>query len=218
MQKNEKSNRIRTDIRENSRLSTNVVGSLQSCKLSAVEHLLTSKIEAIDKHKCTSETWAEILHIETIFEDWGQYYNWTNQRALIQSSNQETESGSDPNSNWLARLNESIAAFNQRFIFPLPFAMKIIKINLWNQGNDKVTQCMVWSKWLLYCTYSCIAGWVVKFFQWPMMGFEIFSRFSGWATGFFLENLFFPPAHPSSYFMTGPLGWKKNGTVYSYVP
>jgi hypothetical protein len=23
----------------------------------------------------------------------------------------------------------------QRFIFPLPFAMKIIKINLWNQGN-----------------------------------------------------------------------------------
>jgi hypothetical protein len=69
MQKNEKSNRIRTDIRENSRLSTNVVGSLQSCKLSAVEHLLTSKIEAIDKHKCTSETWAEILHIETIFED-----------------------------------------------------------------------------------------------------------------------------------------------------
>jgi hypothetical protein len=35
----------------------------------------------------------------------------------------------------LARLDESIAAFNQRFIFPLPFAMKIIKINLWNQGN-----------------------------------------------------------------------------------
>jgi hypothetical protein len=35
----------------------------------------------------------------------------------------------------LARLDESIAAFNQRFIFPLPFAMKIIKINLWNQGT-----------------------------------------------------------------------------------
>jgi hypothetical protein len=35
----------------------------------------------------------------------------------------------------LARLDESIAAFNQRFIFPLPFAMKIIKINLWNQGR-----------------------------------------------------------------------------------
>jgi hypothetical protein len=35
----------------------------------------------------------------------------------------------------LARLDESIAAFNQRFIFPLPFAMKIIKINLWNQGK-----------------------------------------------------------------------------------
>jgi hypothetical protein len=34
----------------------------------------------------------------------------------------------------LARLDESIAAFNQRFIFPLPFAMKI-KINLWNQGT-----------------------------------------------------------------------------------
>jgi hypothetical protein len=34
----------------------------------------------------------------------------------------------------LARLDESIADFNQRFIFPLPFAMKIIKINLWNQG------------------------------------------------------------------------------------
>ena len=30
-----------------------------------------------------------------------------------------------------------IAAFNQRFIFPLPFAMKLIKINLWNQGNPK---------------------------------------------------------------------------------
>ena len=53
----------------------------------------------------------------------------------MQPSNQETESGSDPNSNWLARLDESIAAFNQRFIFPLPFAMKIIKINLWNQGS-----------------------------------------------------------------------------------
>jgi hypothetical protein len=36
----------------------------------------------------------------------------------------------------LARLDESIAAFNQRFIFPLPFAMKIIKINLWNQGKE----------------------------------------------------------------------------------
>ena len=56
MQKYEKSNRILTDIRENSRLSTNVVGSLQNCKPSAVEDLLTSKIEAIDKHKCTSES------------------------------------------------------------------------------------------------------------------------------------------------------------------
>jgi hypothetical protein len=37
----------------------------------------------------------------------------------------------------LARLDESIAAFNQRFIFPLPFAMKIIKINLWNQGSKE---------------------------------------------------------------------------------
>jgi hypothetical protein len=27
----------------------------------------------------------------------------------------------------------------QSFIFPLPFAMKLIKINLWNQG----TQCIV---------------------------------------------------------------------------
>jgi hypothetical protein len=35
----------------------------------------------------------------------------------------------------LARLDESIAAFKQRFIFPLAFAMKIIKINLWNQGR-----------------------------------------------------------------------------------
>ena len=52
MQKNEKSNRIRTDIRENSRLSTNIVGSLQNCNLSAVEDLLTSKIEAIDVHTC----------------------------------------------------------------------------------------------------------------------------------------------------------------------
>jgi hypothetical protein len=48
----------------------------------------------------------------------------------------------------LARLDESIAAFNQRFIFPLPFAMEIIKINLWNQGSptgmdDKImTDCM----------------------------------------------------------------------------
>jgi hypothetical protein len=38
----------------------------------------------------------------------------------------------------LARLDESIAAFNQRFIFPPPFAMKIIKINLWNQGIKHV--------------------------------------------------------------------------------
>jgi hypothetical protein len=38
----------------------------------------------------------------------------------------------------LARLDESIAAFNQRFIFPLPFAMKRIKINLWNQGIGAV--------------------------------------------------------------------------------
>jgi hypothetical protein len=43
----------------------------------------------------------------------------------MQSSNQQTESGSDPNSNWLARLDESIAAFNQRFI-----------LNLWNQGSE----------------------------------------------------------------------------------
>jgi hypothetical protein len=67
---------------------------------------------------------------------------WINQRALIQSSNQETESGSDligaADLIWLARLDESIAAFNQRFIFPPPFAMKIIKINLWNQGMQKV--------------------------------------------------------------------------------
>ncbi len=55
-QKYEKSNRTRTDIRENSRLSTNVVGSLQNCKLGVVEDLLTSKIEAIDEHKCTSES------------------------------------------------------------------------------------------------------------------------------------------------------------------
>jgi hypothetical protein len=40
----------------------------------------------------------------------------------------------------LARLDESIAAFNQRFIFPLPFAMKIIKINLWNQGTRTSSQ------------------------------------------------------------------------------
>jgi hypothetical protein len=30
--------------------------------------------------------------------------------------------------------NGSVPWF-QRFIFPLPFAMKLIKINLWNQGN-----------------------------------------------------------------------------------
>jgi hypothetical protein len=39
----------------------------------------------------------------------------------------------------LARLDESIAAFNQRFIFPLPFAMKLIKINLWNQGSKNTS-------------------------------------------------------------------------------
>lgn len=49
------SNRVRTDIRENSRLTKNVVGSLQNCKLDAIEDLLTSKIEAIDEHKCTPE-------------------------------------------------------------------------------------------------------------------------------------------------------------------
>jgi hypothetical protein len=38
----------------------------------------------------------------------------------------------------LARLDESIADFNQRFIFPLPFAIKRIKINLWNQGTFEV--------------------------------------------------------------------------------
>jgi hypothetical protein len=41
----------------------------------------------------------------------------------------------------LARLDESIAAFNQRFIFPPPFAMKIIKINLWNQGRIHPEVC-----------------------------------------------------------------------------
>jgi hypothetical protein len=41
----------------------------------------------------------------------------------------------------LARLDESIAAFNQRFIFPRPFAMKIIKINLWNQGIFELAVC-----------------------------------------------------------------------------
>ena len=66
-ERKEKSNRIQTDIQENIDicLSTNVVGSLQDCKLSAVEDLLTSKISAIDEHKCTSET----VLIETIFED-----------------------------------------------------------------------------------------------------------------------------------------------------
>jgi hypothetical protein len=29
----------------------------------------------------------------------------------------------------------------QRFIFPLPFAMKIIKINLWNQGTLPTKAC-----------------------------------------------------------------------------
>jgi hypothetical protein len=46
----------------------------------------------------------------------------------------------------LARLDESIAAFNQRFIFPLPFAMKIIKINLWNQGNILANMAYVGSR------------------------------------------------------------------------
>jgi hypothetical protein len=35
---------------------------------------------------------------------------------------------------WHGSMNQ-FAAFNQRFIFPLPFAMEIIKIHLWNQGT-----------------------------------------------------------------------------------
>jgi hypothetical protein len=76
---------------------------------------------------------------------------------------------------------------------------------------------VVWSKWLLYCTYSCIAGWVVKFFQWPTMGFEFFYRFSGWAIDLFLENLFSPPAHRSSYFMTDPLNMHDENISFIYV-
>ena len=49
-------NRIHTYIQEDSRLTKNVVGSLQNCKLDAVEGLLTSKIEAIDEYQCTPES------------------------------------------------------------------------------------------------------------------------------------------------------------------
>jgi hypothetical protein len=58
----------------------------------------------------------------------------------------------------VARLNESIAALNQRFIFPLPFAMKIIKINLWNQGIKIIVYLILpWaSKKLCKWTFNLI--------------------------------------------------------------
>ena len=49
-------NRIPTYIREDSYLTKNVVGSLQNCKLDAVEDLLTLKIEAIDEYQCMPES------------------------------------------------------------------------------------------------------------------------------------------------------------------
>jgi hypothetical protein len=55
----------------------------------------------------------------------------------------------------LARLDESIAAFNQRFIFPLPFAMKIIKINLWNNGNYLFAYCPTTKLVDVYPSSSC---------------------------------------------------------------
>ena len=49
-------NRIRTYVREDFHLTKNVVGSLQNCKLDAMEDLLTSKIEAIDEYQSTPES------------------------------------------------------------------------------------------------------------------------------------------------------------------
>jgi hypothetical protein len=51
----------------------------------------------------------------------------------MQSSNQETDSGSDPNSNWLARLDESTAAFNQGPVVQKPINANL-GLNLLNLG------------------------------------------------------------------------------------
>jgi hypothetical protein len=68
-------------------------------------------------------------------------------------------------------------------------------------GDDISNDFLTKKVWLATCfclsndcytvhQYSCIAGWVVEFFQWPTMGFEIFSRLSGWATGFYWKTYF----------------------------
>ncbi len=43
-------NKVRTAVRRDSRLTKNVVGSLQICKLDENEDLLTKKINVIDEH------------------------------------------------------------------------------------------------------------------------------------------------------------------------
>jgi hypothetical protein len=62
----------------------------------------------------------------------------------------------------LARLDESIAAFNQRFIFPLPFAMKLIKINLWNQGISCDECFAFYCIRTLYIVVSCLQTFAFK--------------------------------------------------------
>ena len=51
-------NKVRSAIRRDSRLTKNVVGSLQTCKLDENEHLLTKNINAIDEHAESPEVMA----------------------------------------------------------------------------------------------------------------------------------------------------------------
>ena len=46
----------------------------------------------------------------------------------------------------------------------------------------------------------------MKHFQYSVMGHGILLRSLGWATKISGEISFPPPAHPTSYFMTSPLG------------
>ena len=45
----------------------------------------------------------------------------------------------------------------------------------------------------------------MKHFQYSVMGHGVLLRSLGWATKISGEISSFPPAHPSSYFMTSPL-------------
>ena len=55
----------------------------------------------------------------------------------------------------------------------------------------------------------------MKHFQYSVMGHGILLRSLGWATKISGKISFPPPAHPSSYFMTGPLFYKRNTYWFS---